>query len=170
MWFITIFFNIGSAKNELKSVITPLIGGIIKKFFHTPFKNNYLFCLKNQNDVLCHFFKGAWVQMERTIKFLLNQSIRISVHKTLKITQFVFVQLVFVQLFDYSIILKARHDESIHESITLHNHALFFSRADAKRVLRRSINRRSAETCSIRANFRSFPTLDQLGTIESTTY
>ena len=32
--------------------------------------------------------------------------------------------LFFVQLLDYSILLKARHDELIHESITLHYHEL----------------------------------------------
>ena len=33
-----------------------------------------------------------------------------------------------VRLLDYSILLKARHDESIYESITLHNHKLILSR------------------------------------------
>ena len=32
--------------------------------------------------------------------------------------------LFYVQLLDYSILLKARHDELIHESITLYNHKL----------------------------------------------
>ena len=35
-----------------------------------------------------------------------------------------FIQLVFVQLLDYSFLLNARHDELIHESITLDNHNL----------------------------------------------
>ena len=36
-----------------------------------------------------------------------------------------FVQLLNVWLLDYSILLRARHDELIHESITLHNHEIF---------------------------------------------
>ena len=38
--------------------------------------------------------------------------------------RFVVVKLAYIQLLDYSILLKARHDELIHESITWHNHEL----------------------------------------------
>ena len=94
----------------------------------------------------CNLFWSKWQNMFRCLSFstapliIINTERSRLVHKSAlllhssylwsnattrpDITTYLGFFLFYVRLLDYSILLKARHDELIHESITLRNHEL----------------------------------------------